>query len=107
MCVVSMVIDNYRDRQWPDYTRTTSDTRFVMTDHSLATKADIRDLKRHLIELKELIVAAKKYDDATGQPECEVDEKVDFMFEVADRLGISMDDVLERRDAMSTHDGGT
>ena len=107
MCVVSMVIDNYRDRQWPDYTRTTSIPQLFNHDHSLVTKADIRDLKRHLIELKELIVAAKKYDEATGQPECEVDEKVDFLFEVADRLGVDMDDVLERRDAMSTHDGGT
>ena len=37
----------------------------------------------------------KEYDERTGQPDCEVDEKMDLLRKVAKLVGIDLDDVLK------------
>lgn len=41
------------------------------------SREEFETLKREVQELKKVLVAAKEYDDATGQPDCEMEEKVE------------------------------
>lgn len=61
------------------------------------TRAEYEALKREIEALKELLKAAKEYDDATGQPDCEVDEKIDTLRKLAAIVGIDLDEIFERR----------
>ena len=51
-------------------------------------------LKNEVEELKKLLEAAKKYDTATGQKNCEKDEKVAIVKKVAELVGVDMKDLL-------------
>lgn len=52
-------------------------------------------LKREVEELKKLLAAAKAFDAATGQPDCEMDEKVALIKKVAEFVGVDLSDVLD------------
>ncbi len=52
-------------------------------------------LKREVEELVKLLAAAKEFDAATGQPDCEVDEKVAMIRKIADFVGVDLGDVLD------------
>ena len=39
-------------------------------------------------EFLELLRAAKKFDEATGQPDCELEEKKSFIRKLAEHLGV-------------------
>lgn len=83
MCVVSAVGDNWKDsfpNRWPTYPD--------------VTREEFDALKKEVKELKELLLAAKKFDEATGQPNCEMDEKIDLIKKVAKELGIDMTGVF-------------
>lgn len=52
-------------------------------------------MKAEVAELKELLLAAKKYDEATGQKDCEMEEKIELLRKIGDALGISLDEVFK------------
>lgn len=126
MCIVSNVIDDF-NRRWPSptpgvypstpgiypYPNTTGQgggTTVIQTPPQLT--------KEELEALRDLLKAAQKYDDATGQPDCESDDKIaqlkstlirylaelddseneidplevglDLIYEIADILGIDL-----------------
>ena len=39
---------------------------------------------------------AKKFDEATGQPDCEMESKIKFLRQIAEALGLTMDDVFTK-----------
>jgi len=114
MCVVSMVGDHYRDLwgnepwhykplpgmlphpggmispqlppQWP-------------ADFGAITRAEFDELKRQVTEMKELLKRAKAYDEANGEPDCEIDEKMVLLKKIAGLVGIDLDDVLKPKAA--------
>lgn len=55
-------------------------------------------LKREVEELRKLLTAAKEFDAATGQPDCEVDEKVALIKRIAEYVGVDLKDVLDESD---------
>lgn len=57
-------------------------------------KSEVGRLRKELLELRKLLLAAKKFDEETGQPDCEMDEKVDFVRKFADMVGVDMSDVF-------------
>ena len=59
------------------------------------TRHEFDALKKEVEELKLLLAAAKKYDEATGQPECEHKDKVAFLKSVAEFVGVDLADVLK------------
>lgn len=63
------------------------------------TRAEFDELKRQVAEMKELLIRAKKYDEANNEPECEIDEKMEILRKVAKLVGISLDDVIGRKSA--------
>lgn len=55
-------------------------------------------LKREVEELRKLLAAAKEFDAATGQPDCEVDEKVALIKRIAEYVGVDLGDLLDESD---------
>lgn len=92
MCVVSVVTD-YAGQRW--------DKQFqgwqgwVDTSPPI-TRAEFAALKAEVQELRDLLKASIKFDEATGQPHCEADDKVAKLRKMAEIVGVDMDDVLGR-----------
>lgn len=59
------------------------------------SQEEFNRLKREVEELKKLLRAAKVFDAATGQPDCEVDEKVALIRKIAEFVGVDLEDVLD------------
>ena len=59
------------------------------------TRAEFDALKREMEELKLLLKAAKRFDEATGQPDCEHDDKVALIKRLADLVGVDMGEVIK------------
>lgn len=91
MCSVSIVGDYYSDRfkwvpqQIPAPVFQAGISRFEFE----ALRAEVR-------EMKELLKAAKRIDELTGQPDCEMDEKLVVLRRIAELVGIDLDNVLAR-----------
>ncbi len=89
MCMVSAVGDNFKDsfpNKWPQFNQP-----FPAPEVS---RADLDALRKEMAELKKLLSAAKKFDDSTGQPHCEMDEKVDLIKKLAALVGVDLEDVF-------------
>ena len=59
------------------------------------SKDEFDKLKEEMEELKKLLEAAKIFDEATGQPDCEMDEKVALIKKVAEAVGVDMSKVFK------------
>lgn len=58
------------------------------------TKEQFDSLVREVEALKELLKAAKVYDELTHQPDCEMEEKIELIRNVAKFVGVDLSDVL-------------
>lgn len=110
MCVVSMIGDYYKDRfQQPSYYPglqpyvqpylTQPSTTIQQFQLPNITREEFDSLKKEVLEMKELLKRAKIYDEKNGEPECEVEDKVELLRKVAKLVGISLDDVLKPKEA--------
>lgn len=98
MCAVSMIGDDFQKRQVPwNYPNFPVDnlTRSEFEMWRSAHEKEVAQLRSELENLKTLLKAAKIYDAATGQPDCEVDEKVEFIKNLADFLGVDLEDIFD------------
>src|ERR1700744_2219549 len=104
MCVVSMVGDTFTDefpKRWPGVVPYVVPTPIPAPDAPLdlggfsgtVTRAEFDALRREVAELKELLKAAKRYDDAAAQPHCEKPEKLKLLFALAKAMGVDMSDL--------------
>ncbi len=95
MCAVSATGDYWRQNDWPKWEpyQPLNPTPGYWPPPEV-TKADLDALKREMEELKKLLVAAKKYDEATGQPDCEMEDKVALIKKVAKLVGVDMSGVF-------------
>lgn len=99
MCVVSYIGDDYNRKfkeRYPDMTFPYPSTPWTPWAPAIS-REEFEDLKREVAALKELLLAAKKYDEATGQPDCEMDEKVAFIKKLGEMLGIDMTEVFGQK----------
>jgi hypothetical protein len=102
MCVVSNIGDNYRDNfapRWPHvpvqpYMPTSPQP--VVINTSEVSKQEFEALKKEVEELKQLLKAAKKFDEETGQPDCHMDDKVDFIKKLAEFVGVDLEDIFKK-----------
>lgn len=98
MCVVSMIGDYWANTipgkpgiiHTPGLPMTT--THITLAPQ--ITREEFDQLKREIAELKELLLAGKKYDEAMGEPDCEMDAKVALIRQVAKLVGIDMSEVF-------------
>lgn len=98
MCAVSNIGDTWgRDfeTRYPEWTKPYRDTvTFPPYEHS-----DIEKLRREVEELKKLLRAAAEFDRATGQPDCQMDDKVALIRAVAAALGVDMSGVFPEKES--------
>ena len=87
MCMVSVVMDDFTRRQ-----RDTWVQPFVQVPE--VTRLEFDALKAEVEELKKLLAAAKEYDKNTGQPDCEMEDKVALIKRIADAVGVDLSDVV-------------
>lgn len=90
MCAVSMISDHYGDK-WRDLVR--PHQNWPITQPQIS-RSEFDALKAEVENLKELLRKAKEYDERTGQPDCEKDEKVAIVRQVAKLVGVDLSDVL-------------
>ena len=92
MCTVSMIGDGWRQQfpeRWPNYPLQ------QLPAIPEISRIEFDALKKEMEELKKLLEAAKKFDDATGQPNCEMEDKVALIKNIARAVGVNMDDIFK------------
>ena len=101
MCVVSMIGDHYRDKWDPPWDRTVPNIPYVPGRGTIpwvipqpATQDEVDALRKEVQEMKELLKKAKQYDIDNGEPDCEIEDKMKFLRQVAKSVGIDLDDVI-------------
>jgi hypothetical protein len=57
-------------------------------------KVELANLKRDFEALKELLKAAKVFDEKTNQPDCEHADKVAWLKKAAELVGVDLSEVL-------------
>lgn len=102
MCYVSYVGDDYRDnfpKRWPHIVPQVppwTEDPWKTVPVVPVTQEDLQKLKEEIEALKNMLKAAKIYDEKTGQKDCEMENKIEFIRQIADMVGVSMDDVFPR-----------
>jgi hypothetical protein len=100
MCMVSNIGDDYADKfpaKWPNF----YPPQQPYPHPSGVSDAEFEALKKEVRELKKLLKAAKEYDDATGQPDCEMEEKVKLIKAIAELVGVDLGEVFGPKEASS------
>ena len=99
MCTVSMIGDEF-NKTVPDWVRpyvAPSNPEIIgepwqplpFPPHQV-TRREFEALREEVSELGKLLRAAKAYDDATGQPDCETEEKLAALRKLADLMGVEL-----------------
>ncbi len=96
MCTVSMIGDHYNDKWRPQPWYQSQPAIGGLFQPSAISRAEFDDLKRDVLEMKELLKRAKKYDEENGEPDCEMDEKMDLLRKVAKLVGVDLAEVLQK-----------
>lgn len=92
MCVSSMIGDHYRDK----FTAPEYPIKFwpLSPNPAEISRAEFDHLKRDVEEMKALLIRAKEYDEANGEPDCEMDEKVALIKKIAKLVGVNLDGII-------------
>ncbi len=91
MCIVSAISDNWTKRLQEYHPQVPLTPVFPIPE---ITRSEFEDLKKEFNQLKELLKQAKRFDEATGQPDCEMDQKITFLKQTAAALGLEITDVF-------------
>ena len=97
MCMTSAVLNNQQPQpienpiilQKPVYTYLQG-----LTTPNYVNQEEFDKLKKEVQELKELLIAAKKFDEVTNQKDCEQQEKVKLLKELGKYFGVDLDNVI-------------
>lgn len=102
MCVVSMMGDEFTKR-WQPYVQppidvqpkplTTEDWQKLFNPPP--TKAEFDALKREVELLRDLLKAAKVYDEKNNEPHCEMENKVALIKAIAKAMGVDLSEVFK------------
>lgn len=96
MCTVSMIGDHYGEKfrpMWPQQPLQPSTIQTITLPPAIS-REEFDALKRDVEEMKALLKRAKAYDEANGEPDCEMDEKVALLKRVAELVGVDLSEVF-------------
>lgn len=96
MCVYSMIADHFHDKwttppyKWPFDQPPQQPQPIVPVPYPMPLPIPMsRPITQEEVdELRRLLEKAKKYDEETGQKDCEIEEKKDKLRKLADEFGI-------------------
>lgn len=95
MCVVSMVGDYYKDafeKRFP----TPKD--IFRPELPKVSQFEFDQLKKEVLEMKELLIKAKAYDEKNNEPHCEQEDKIAVIKKVAEYVGVDLTEVFGKGD---------
>lgn len=92
MCVVSMVGDHYTDK-WQPWNQKIDNSGLNNYFNNVSRK-EFDDLKKEVIDMKELLIKAKEYDKINNEPNCEIEGKVELLKKIADLVGVDLKEIF-------------
>lgn len=92
MCVVSMIGDHFNEK-WEPFKPYVNPYNQLPFQPSVS-RQEFEALKKEVEEMKKLLIKAKKYDARNNEPNCEIEEKMDFLKKVAALVGIDLDEII-------------
>lgn len=95
MCTISSLGDEW-NRTIPDrypkfFPSTGTSNPSIPSDIS---REEFEALRKEVQELKILLLAAKRFDEAIGQKDCEMEEKVELIKRIAELVGVDLEEVF-------------
>lgn len=99
MCVVSMIGDHYSDK-WGDW-KDRFPKQWPIEPHTPfapipeITRSEFDKLKEQVDEMVKLLKRAQEYDKANNEPDCELEDKMKVLRQVAKLVGVDLDTVLK------------
>ncbi len=102
MCIVSNIGTDYArtfPERWPNIPiQIPQPNATTITYEMPVTRTEFNALRKEIEELRKLLVAAKAYDEATGQADCEMEEKVELIMRIAEIVGVDLEEVFGTTD---------
>lgn len=105
MCTVSMIGDHFSDKwKQPDYTdlfKKINENQYqspfpaVTRQEHDALKIQVEQLKKEVEEMTLLLKRAIEYDKKNNEPQCEIEEKIRLLKEVAKMVGVDLEAILK------------
>lgn len=101
MCVVSMVGDHFHDK-WKDndwlkpYIQP-GISHPIQVNPVQMTQDQFEQLLNEVREMRKLLERALEYDKRNNEPHCEIEEKIATLKKVAELVGVSLEDLFEKK----------
>jgi hypothetical protein len=104
-----MISDHYQDKWNPGNpypynpfhpSPTTAPSKTDLTNFIInpkITRSEFDALKKEVEEMKQLLIKAKIYDEKNNEPNCEMENKIEFLKQVAAFVGVSLEDVFSTK----------
>lgn len=89
MCSVSYISEPYA-KLWEPYTVPPNSTGWRL----FPTAQEFDALKAEVAALKDLLLAAKRFDERTGQKDCQHEDKVAVLRRVAELVGVDLSEAI-------------
>lgn len=96
MCVVSMVMDHYREQWEPRVVPLQTWPSYPLGGAGISQPANITIIQQPAIsaaeidEFRKLLDRAREYDKRNNEPDCELEEKKQAIKTIAERLGVEI-----------------
>lgn len=87
--------DKWKDRWTEPYTNGTVQIITTYKEPEYATREEIEELKKEVLEMKELLKKAIKYDRDNNEPDCQLEEKMATLKKVAGLVGVDLEEVFK------------
>ncbi len=108
MCAVSMVTDYWKNNdQWKYNGINGPGIATGGLAYNPVSREEFEQLRKEMMELKELLKAAKSYDDLTNQHKCEKEENVKALIQIAKALDVDFEDIFVYSDEIDPRQPGT
>lgn len=88
MCVVSMIGDHFNEKWRQPY----QDGAF-----NNITRLEFELLRQDVLEMKELLKKALEYDKKNNEPDCHIDEKINFLKKFAELFEIDLAEIFVKK----------
>jgi hypothetical protein len=98
MCVVSNIGDHYKRLIPSEYPWWNPN---IMPVHDAPSREEFERLKKTVEKMKKELEAAKQQDIEEGNPDCEMDDKVKILKDIAKFVGISLVGIFDDLDKKS------
>lgn len=95
MCVVSNIGDYWKEKLPEKHPWTEPLIPSWPVVLPQVSREEFDALKKEMEELKKLLIAGKEFDEKTGQPDCELEEKIKLIKKFAEFVGVDMKDVFK------------